>query len=71
MDEDHYVLQYEEHPNVWTNIACSKFYYTSEESEAKALRDVENLLHIKSVLFDAMNFRIIQVKVVMFVPRKG
>jgi hypothetical protein len=67
MDEECYVIQvlFE---GKWVDL--TKYRYTDEESEARALSLAENVLHQSRKRASLYDHRIIQTKVVIFVPRK-
>jgi hypothetical protein len=71
MNEEQYLVQVQKSNHHWDTLVAGRFTYTAEESEAKALSQAEALLHNKSQKFSGLNFRIVQVKVIAFVPGKG
>ncbi len=69
MNAEQYLVQVRRSHH-WDTLVVGKFTYTDEESEAKALSQAEALLCNNSQKFSHLDFRIVQVKEIKFVPRK-
>jgi hypothetical protein len=69
MDEECYVIQIF-FQNNWIDVPGGTYRYTDEQSEARALSLAEAILHESRKLTPMYDHRIVQTKVVVFVPRK-